>query len=130
MAQTYLGFLELCPVKKEALTESLLKDCDQVRVAFVSDGTGWKALPSNLTQEELQTIPAAYPKNVSWHLVASGKILGQLQSSNPDKLSGYSSAGKHNIALKEVPVSVINLAQQTTFNSWVIQKLPLPVVAV
>lgn len=70
-----------------------------VRVAFRRDGREWRPYPSECDDQRcLKTISAEYPQSVTWTVVLSGKVLGQVKGRTPSDFGWYSDVGLQRLA--------------------------------
>ena len=104
-------------------------DYRTVRAAFYREGEGWKAFPSNCSDQDcLRTIAEKYPRQVRWTIAFDGRELGTVTSRTPEAFASYSGVGQQVITSRNVPPTVGQPSQE--FGGFLGEAVYRPLIAV
>jgi hypothetical protein len=104
-------------------------DFRAVRAIFSKVGEDWQAFPTDTNSyRDLQTLPASYPKEVTWTIAFDGRNLGSVTSRTPSRFKLYSEIGMEEIVS---PSTVPTIgAKSADYSGYLRVPLYRPLVAV
>lgn len=111
-ADIVLGILEqLSPGQQKRLASAYGETADAVvRVAFHSDGGGWKPFPTD------SAAIAAFPARVAWSVALDGRIRGNIESVSPRQWQAHADVGIQFLAPGSTAPRIG--APQTAYEQW------------